>query len=409
MPFFRERSKLQYLDTDYSALNAFSDKASISSWALADLTGLKEAGYIEGSNGKLNPLGNITRAEFATVMNKLVKQYIDTAGTVNTVVTGNVLVRQSGVVLQNLTIKGDLIIGDGVGEGDATLDNVKVEGRTVIRGGGVNSIIIKGNSDVGKVIVSKVDGKVSVKVQGGADVEIIFIDDGSDDVNVEGTIGTLEVAGDEVTVTATGATVTSAIVSGAESKIVVGTGSTIKTGTISGDSSGIVVNTGGTVTTLTVSGENASVTGTGTVTTISVTATAENAQVSTPNTIVTVATGATGVVVGGEAVTGGSTATTNATGTDATVAQPSTGGGGGGGTPAPSVLYVATTDNPTGYAIDSLKAKSFNSTDLVPIIDGLITATTFDRISSVTVVGTAVGIYTPFKRCGYYYGFKYRS
>ncbi|MDD2484853.1 MAG: S-layer homology domain-containing protein, partial [Eubacteriales bacterium] len=56
-------------DTDYSALNAFSDKASISSWALADLTGLKEAGYIEGSNGKLNPLGNITRAEFATVMN----------------------------------------------------------------------------------------------------------------------------------------------------------------------------------------------------------------------------------------------------------------------------------------------------------------------------------------------------
>ncbi|MGI6733955.1 MAG: hypothetical protein ACOX4J_07295 [Anaerovoracaceae bacterium] len=39
-------------------------------------------------------------------------------------------------------------------------------------------------------------------------VEIIYVDDGSDDVIVEGTIGTLEVAGDGITVTAVGATLT---------------------------------------------------------------------------------------------------------------------------------------------------------------------------------------------------------
>jgi len=391
--------KMAVTDKDYSALDAFSDKASISTWALADLTGMKEAGYIEGAGGKLNPLANITRAEFATVMNKLVKQYINAAGDVTTVATGNIMVRNEGVVLKNLTIKGDLIIGDGVGEGEVTLDSVKVEGRTVIRGGGVNSIIIKGNSSVGKVIVSKVDGKVSVKVQNGADVDVVFVDDGSDDVEVQGNIGTLEVAADKITVTTTNATVASATISGTESNIIVGAGSTIKTGTISGSSSTMVVQTGATVNTLTVSGANAAVSGTGTVTTIAVTATAQNTQVSTPNTTVTVATGATGVTVGGESVPAGSTATTNATGTDATVTESTStttgGGGGGGSTPPPTLLYVATTDNPTGYSIDGLKAKSFNSTDLVSIINGLIDGHVFDRITSVAVTGAAEGIYAP--------------
>ena len=45
-----------------------------------------------------------------------------------------------------------------------------------------------------------------IAVEGNANVEIIYVDDGSDDVIVEGTIGTLEVAGDGITVTAVGAT-----------------------------------------------------------------------------------------------------------------------------------------------------------------------------------------------------------
>jgi len=371
--------KMAVTDKDYSALNTFSDKASISTWALADLAGMKEAGYIEGAGGKLNPLANITRAEFATVMNKLAKQYIDTAGTVTTVATGNVVIREAGVTLKDLTIKGDLIIGDGVGEGEATLDNVKVEGRTVIRGGGVNSIIIKGNSDIGKVIVTKTNGKVSVKVQNGADVEVVFIDDGSDDVNVQGNIGSLEVAADDITVTATNATIATATVSGTQSNIVVGAGSTVKTGAISGNSSTIVVQTGATVNTLTVSGANAAVSGTGTVTTITVTATAQNTQVSTPNTTVSVASGATGVVVGGQSVPAGSTATTNASGTGATVTQtPSTGGTGGGGggggvSPGPvlsivAVKHGAVTISPVGtlYTIP-LGATSTNTSIAVSI------------------------------------------
>lgn len=234
--------KLTGTDADYKALGKFTDKADIAAWALKDLDGLAAAGYVQGSAGKLNPKANITRAEFAVVMDNLVKQYIDEAGTVTEVVAaGNVMVRVAGVTLKDVTVKGDLIIADGVGEGDVTLDSVTVEGRTVVRGGGENSIIIKGNSDLGKIIVAKVDGVVRIVVEGNAGVEIIYVDDGSDDVIVEGTIGTLEVAGDNVTVTAVNAAITNGVVNGDNSKIILSQNSTIQNESVEGNASEIVV------------------------------------------------------------------------------------------------------------------------------------------------------------------------
>ena len=98
--------KLAGSDAEYKALNKFSDKADIAAWALKDLDGMAAAGYIQGFDGKLNPKANITRAEFAVVMDNLVKQYIDKAGTVTEVVaSGNVVIRVPGVTLQNVTIK----------------------------------------------------------------------------------------------------------------------------------------------------------------------------------------------------------------------------------------------------------------------------------------------------------------
>lgn len=309
-------------DSNHKALNAFSDKGEIAAWALDSLDGMAAAGYVQGSGGKLNPKANITRAEFAVVMDNLVKEYIDSADTVTKVVAnGNVMVRKAGTTLKDVTVKGDLIIADGVGEGDVTLDNVKVEGRTVVRGGGVNSIIIKGNSDLGKIIVSKVDGKVRISVEGGADVDVIYVDDGSDDVIVEGKAGTLEVAGDGITVTAINAR--------------------FKAGIISGEDSRIIVDENSSVDKITVTGSNAKIEGKGEVKEVDIKAGGDKASVNTPNTITKVAEGIKGVTAGGVAVPGGSTATNNATGTGTTVTQPSIGGGGGGGSSSTTVVVSA--------------------------------------------------------------------
>ncbi|HPF19572.1 MAG TPA: S-layer homology domain-containing protein, partial [Bacillota bacterium] len=122
---------------DTAPLNVFSDKAQIASWALPELSAMKAAGYIQGSGGMLHPLDTITRAEFATVMDNMVKQYIDVAGTYTEVVAeGNVIVRVPGVTLDGVDVDGDLVIGDGVGDGNAYLNNIAVSGRALIRGGG---------------------------------------------------------------------------------------------------------------------------------------------------------------------------------------------------------------------------------------------------------------------------------
>ena len=191
--------KITSADENLLALNNFSDKGQISGWAKKGLCGMAEAGYIKGSDGMLLPLATISRAEFAVVMDNLVKQYITQPGTITQVAaSGNVLVRSDGVTLKNLTVKGDLIIGDGVGEGEAILDGVIVEGNVIVRGGGPNSIIIRGNSDIGKIILTKVNGEIRIVVEGDADVEIIYVDDGSDDVILQGTVGLMEIAGDNI-------------------------------------------------------------------------------------------------------------------------------------------------------------------------------------------------------------------
>ena len=56
---------------DMTVLDAFSDKADISEYALAPMAALVNAGVISGSDGKLNPKGTATRAEVAVICAQL--------------------------------------------------------------------------------------------------------------------------------------------------------------------------------------------------------------------------------------------------------------------------------------------------------------------------------------------------
>jgi len=123
--------------TDMSVIDRFSDADEISDWALASVIGLVENGYIDGyPNGTLNPKGDMTRAELAQLFHNLFKTYINTSGYHTRVAAeGSVIVRAPGAHLENVTINGDLIIADGVGNGDFDLNTVTVNGRILARGG----------------------------------------------------------------------------------------------------------------------------------------------------------------------------------------------------------------------------------------------------------------------------------
>lgn len=96
---------------DVSVLDKFTDKDQISSWATGFAAALVANGYVNGSDGKLNPKSNITRAEFAQIMYNMIKTYIDSPKTLTGTYRGNIVVRSSDVsILSNATIDGILII-----------------------------------------------------------------------------------------------------------------------------------------------------------------------------------------------------------------------------------------------------------------------------------------------------------
>jgi len=282
-----------------SVLDVFSDKDSVSAWAMEDVAYLVVSGYISGSDGKLNPKKNITRAEFAQLMDNLIKQYIKASGTYTEIVSGNVMINVPGVTLKDVEVKGDLIIGDGVGEGNVTLDNVDISGRMIVRGGGINSIIIKGDSKINKIIVARVDGKVRIYSEDGTEIGTVIID-GLDDVIIEGDFESINISADNVTVTALNANIKNALIEGDNSFLIVSENSSVESVTVRG--SGIKIQGEGEVDEVLVYGDNVSV--------------------KTLNTSVTAASGSSNVMAADREVTTGNTVITRPKTTSSRSSEP---------------------------------------------------------------------------------------
>ena len=100
-----------------------------------------------------------------------------------------------GVTVKDTTVHGDVIIGEGVGEGDVFFENVTIEGRVVIRGGGVNSIHFI-NSDSSQVLVSKIAGPVRIVADKASSVAEVAVVGGTDTVTVQGSVAKVAVEGD---------------------------------------------------------------------------------------------------------------------------------------------------------------------------------------------------------------------
>lgn len=155
------------LELDYDAyaktdLSAFSDRSEISNWALPYVRAMVGADYIHGRTKGLEPLDNITRAEFAQIFYNIIGTYIVSKGTYDKDIKGSVLIRTDDVELKNLTVDGDLIIGCGAADGKVTLDNVTVTGRLLVWGGGTKAVYCNNGTNMSAVVVARVDDAVKV-------------------------------------------------------------------------------------------------------------------------------------------------------------------------------------------------------------------------------------------------------
>ena len=155
------------LELDYDAyaktdLSAFSDRSEISNWALPYVRAMIGADYIHGRTKGLEPLDNITRAEFAQIFANIIGSYITVKGTYDKDIKGSVLIRTDDVTLKDMTVDGDLIVGCGAADGKIVLDNVTVKGRLLVWGGGTKAVYCNNGTNMPEVVVARVDDAVKV-------------------------------------------------------------------------------------------------------------------------------------------------------------------------------------------------------------------------------------------------------
>lgn len=198
-------ANLLQLGTDsHTEAGKFADAKDMADWSRGAISAVASNGIMKGYDGNLFKARKpLTRAEAVVLLDQTRKwlsdnldtsalpitPVIDKAGTYGPAngqetIVGDLKIDVPDVVLRNVTIKGDLVLGEGIGEGDVTLDRVVVSGTTTVKGGGQNSVHIL-DSALSRIVITKVDGRVRVVIQGSTAVDQVSVESGA----------TLQVAG----------------------------------------------------------------------------------------------------------------------------------------------------------------------------------------------------------------------
>jgi len=154
---------------------SYKDEGDISAYALAAVNKLSGDGVIRGySDGKFLPKANITRAEFITIIDSLVKVLYNNPGTYGSKsVLGHVVVKSPSVKLMDMSITGNLYLTEGIRDGSATLNKVTVSETTYISGGGDNIKIE--DSKLNLVVVSVKNGSTNLELIGKSEVGKLIV------------------------------------------------------------------------------------------------------------------------------------------------------------------------------------------------------------------------------------------
>ena len=145
----------------------FEDDAQIADWAKGYVAAMKQYGYITSDDGAFHPDELISRAEVATLLNTSVENVVTESATEVSSNGKNVIINTPDVTLQNTVIDKDLILSEGVGEGDITLENVTIKGALIVKGGGIHTVTLK-NCNINNVSVQKKSAPVRILTQGSS-------------------------------------------------------------------------------------------------------------------------------------------------------------------------------------------------------------------------------------------------
>ncbi|ULO05984.1 S-layer homology domain-containing protein [Paenibacillus sp. 19GGS1-52] len=179
-------SKLLQL-TASEAVNPFSDTSASATWSKGAINSVSAKGIMNGySDNTFHPQSFATRAEAIVILDRSLAIQSETttvsynkAGTYgpetgNAAVSQNVVVNSADVTLQNMTIAGNLLLAEGIAEGNVYLKNVTVTGITTVKGGGAHSVHFE-NTQLATVIIDKAIGSIRIVVEGSTQIDEIQV------------------------------------------------------------------------------------------------------------------------------------------------------------------------------------------------------------------------------------------
>jgi len=165
-------------------LYRYYDVLQIPEWSWQYVESAVVAGYLKSYDDQtIRPSQPITRTETIYALEQIIgpayikdERYGPESGM--EVIEGNAVIASEDVTLRNTEIKGDLYITEGVGSGEVILDNVIVAGRTIVKGGGEDSISIR-DSQLNETILNKKDGNIKIEIRGKTEIESLNVYSGA--------------------------------------------------------------------------------------------------------------------------------------------------------------------------------------------------------------------------------------
>ncbi|MCR2802585.1 carbohydrate binding domain-containing protein [Paenibacillus soyae] len=158
-------------------LLAYADGEDVGDYAAAAFAKLTDDGVLKGyPDGTSRPGRSVTRAEAVAMLGALSGEVVQKAGIYEDRVTdGHIVVNAEGITLAGAKVEGNVYLTAGIGDGDVTISGADIEGVLHVGGGGANSVHIE-DSNVGMVVVDRLEGPVRVVLEGDTEVEEMSVE-----------------------------------------------------------------------------------------------------------------------------------------------------------------------------------------------------------------------------------------
>lgn len=164
--------------------SSFTDNSAITATAVPYIRAMKDMNNLP-FQGEFKPKENITKGELLSIIDLSISDIHTDGKTYTDSIENSLIINSPTATLENITINENLIISEGAVNGTITLNNVTVKGQTIIRG---SKEIVSTQSNLSTILVENRDNATNIKLDDKSTASSIKVVEAKDGITVQGKI-----------------------------------------------------------------------------------------------------------------------------------------------------------------------------------------------------------------------------